>query len=106
MENIGLIILDNRTKFFKKKRKETITSVFDFSQYFFWEIRKPLSINNRRETRIKIKRFCSFFQYMKNWGNIKSREDRGESRFMTNTNISSEERRSEIIPNILGLFVN
>ena len=43
---------------------------------------------------------------MKNWSDIKSREERGESRPLTNTNISSKERRSEIIQNILSLFVN
>ena len=43
---------------------------------------------------------------MKNKYDIKSREDRAESRSLTNTNISSKERRSEIIPNILDLSIN
>jgi len=43
---------------------------------------------------------------MKDKYDIKSREDRAESRSLTNTNISSKERRSEIIPNILDLSIN
>jgi len=70
-------------------------------------MRRLLLTNNRKEIGIEIERFfCYFFQNIKNWSDIKSRGSREESRPLTNTNISSKERRSEIIPNILSLFVN
>ena len=41
---------------------------------------RPLSTNNRKETEIRIEKiFCSFFQYIKNCNDIKSRENGGNT---------------------------
>ena len=64
VKNLRLIMVDDKSKLSKERRNNAITTkriCIWFFKKFFWEIRRLLSMNDKKEIGIGIKRFFVLF---------------------------------------------